>query len=134
MQRKFRITVDGRPYTVTVEDVSDENSLIFPGPGSMTVPTTKTATPVHAAPPAEPSRAQHAPRAESGDVVATLGGIVVRISVSVGQSVSIDDEVVVIEAMKMNAPIVAHRAGTVKAIHVQDGKGVETGQVLVTIE
>ncbi len=32
MEKKFRITVDGRPYTVTVEDLSEESSTLYPSP------------------------------------------------------------------------------------------------------
>ena len=38
MERRFRITVDGRPYDVTVDDLSEGGSLLYPQPGSMTVP------------------------------------------------------------------------------------------------
>ena len=39
MERRFRITVDGTPYDVTVEDLTDTGNLLYPQPGSMAVPS-----------------------------------------------------------------------------------------------
>lgn len=130
MERRFRITVDGRPFTVTVEVLGEENSRLYPVPGSMSVP------PAQATPPSagEPSKATRpvAPAGE-GAVVATLGGVVVEVAVAIGQNVAAGDRVAVIEAMKMKTPMVAQRAGTVAAIHVKAGEGVEPGQPLVDL-
>jgi len=129
MEKKFRITVDGKQYNVTVEDLSEGSSLIYPTPGSMSIPT-----PAPAAAPAAPAAAPAAKGpAEAGDVVSTLGGLVESIAVSVGQSVNQGDKVVVIEAMKMKTPMIAHRGGKITAIHVRAGDAVEAGQALVTI-
>jgi biotin carboxyl carrier protein len=129
MEKKFRITVDGKQYNVTVEDLSEGASLLYPAPGSMTIPTP---------PPAAPAAAASAPAAAkgpagAGDVTSTLGGVVESIAVSVGQAVNQGDKVVVIEAMKMKTPMIAHRAGNVTAIHVKAGDAVEAGQALLSI-
>lgn len=128
MERKFRITVDGREYSVTVEDLSEGEATIYPGPGSMTIPTPRPAAP---APAAAPPAAKGA--AGAGDVVSTLGGVVESIAVSVGQQVNQGDKVVVIEAMKMKTPMIAHRAGKVASIAVKVGDAVDAGQTLLTI-
>ena len=54
--------------------------------------------------------------------------------VSVGQKVNIGDTLCIIEAMKMMNQIEADRAGTVKAIFVENGQPVEFDQVLFIIE
>lgn len=129
MEKKFRITVDGKQYNVTVEDLSEGSSLIYPTPGSMSIPTPAPAAPAAAAPaPAAPKAA-----AGAGDVVSTLGGVVESIAVTVGQAVAQGDKVVTIEAMKMKTPMIAHIAGKITAIHVKAGDAVEAGQALVTI-
>lgn len=130
MERKLRITVEGRVYDVTVEDLSDTGSLIYPARGSMTIPppnVTETAAVGPVAPPASSSSAG------PGDVVATLGGVVESVAVAVGQVVRQGDTVVVLEAMKMNSPMVAPRAGTVVSLAVKAGDAVEAGRVLATI-
>ena len=129
MERKFRVTVDGKAYDVTVEDLSEGRNLLYPQPGSMTVPSPAQRAP--AAPAAVPARAPVA--AGAGDVVATLGGVVESISVVEGQTVAAGDKVLVLEAMKMNSPMVAPCAGVVASIAVKVGDAVEPGQVLVTI-
>ena len=45
MEKKFRITVDGKQYNVTVEDLSEGSSQLYPAPGSMTIPTPPPAAP-----------------------------------------------------------------------------------------
>ena len=128
MEKKFRITVDGKQYNVTVEDLSEGSSQLYPAPGSMTIPTPPPAAPVAAA----PAPAARGP-AGAGDVTSTLGGVVESIAVSVGQAVNQGDKVVVIEAMKMKTPMIAHMAGKITAVHVKAGDAVEAGQALVSI-
>lgn len=129
MEKKFRITVDGKQYDVTVEDLSEGTNLIYPSPGSMSIPSPAAAAPAAAA--AAPAAAK--PAAGSGDVVSTLGGVVESVPVSVGQTVAQGDKVVIIEAMKMKTPMVAHKGGKITAIHVKPGEAVEAGQALVSI-
>ncbi len=131
MQRSFKITVDGRPYNVTVEDVADAPGSIIPSPGDMSAAV--TAAPAAAAAPAPAAAAPAAPSAGPGDEVSPLAGVVVSIDVSQGQAVNEGDKVATIEAMKMKTIVNAHRAGSVTAIHVNAGDGVEPGQPLLTI-
>lgn len=62
-----------------------------------------------------------------------LPGSVVRIEVSVGRSVAPGDVLLVIESMKMEVPVMANAAGTVRAIHVSKGSHVEPGQLLLEL-
>jgi biotin carboxyl carrier protein len=129
MERRFRITVDGTPYNVTVEDLTDTGSQLYPQPGSMALPPTP-APPTSPAAPAPP--AAGAP-AGPGDIVATLGGVVESVPVQVGQSVAAGDTIVVLEAMKMKSHMVASRAGKVVSLNVKAGDPVEAGYVLASI-
>lgn len=131
MEKKFKITVDGREYSVTVEDLSEGGSLLYPEPGSMSIPTPRPAAAVTAAAPATSTDAG-GPRA-AGDVASTLGGVVDAISVVLGQTVSAGDTVAVVEAMKMKTPMIARISGKVVNIAVKAGDPVEPGQVLLTI-
>jgi biotin carboxyl carrier protein len=130
MERRFRVTVDGKAYDVTVEDLSEGRNLLYPQPGSMSVPSPAPPAP---ATPAARSALGQATAPGVGDVVATLGGVVESISVVEGQAVNAGDKVLVLEAMKMNSPMVAPRAGIVARIAVKVGDAVESGQVLATI-
>ena len=67
-------------------------------------------------------------------VLSEVAGTVWEVSVAVGDPVSADDVVIVIESMKMELPVAAPFAGTVKAIHVAKGDLVEEGQCVVDLE
>lgn len=67
------------------------------------------------------------------DVVAELTASVWKINVRLGQSVEVDDELVILESMKMEIPVVASAPGTVSEISVQAGDQVVDGDVLLVI-
>lgn len=56
-----------------------------------------------------------------------------KVEVAVGQTVAADDDLVILESMKMEIPVAAPEAGTVTAIHVAAGDQVTEGQALVSI-
>ncbi|NJN46289.1 MAG: DUF2118 domain-containing protein [Candidatus Competibacteraceae bacterium] len=128
MQRKFKINVDGRPYTVTVEEITEGSSLIFPEPGSMNIPEPTAASPTQNTAPVPT-----APAAGPGDEVSPLAGVVQTVLVQVGQEVKEGDKLVAVEAMKMVTHIFAHRAGKVTTIAVKTGDPVDVGQVVLSI-
>jgi biotin carboxyl carrier protein len=63
-----------------------------------------------------------------------MGGKVLEVKVSVGDTVNEDDEVVILEAMKMELPVVAQESGTVKEIKCSKGDAVEAEAVLIVLE
>jgi biotin carboxyl carrier protein len=60
-------------------------------------------------------------------------GVVIRIVALAGTRVMEGDEVVILEAMKMELPVLAPAAGTVSAILVKEGDQVAEGQALATL-
>lgn len=119
--KNYTITVNGNVYDVTVE----EN-----GNGAAAAPV--------AAPKAAPKAASKAaPKAAAGagsiKVEAGAAGKVFKIEASVGQKVSRGDAVLIVEAMKMEIPVVAPEDGTVASIDVAVGDAVEEGQTLATL-
>jgi biotin carboxyl carrier protein len=61
-------------------------------------------------------------------------GKIVSVSVKVGDKIKEDDQVAVLEAMKMEMPVVAPVTGTVKEIRVAAGQEVEAEAVIAMIE
>lgn len=121
--KSYTITVNGNVYDVTVE----ENV----GGAAVAVPARKAAAPV--APKAAPAAPKAAGVAGGIKVTAGAAGKVFKIEASVGQKVAKGDAVVIIEAMKMEIPVVAPEDGTVASIDVAVGDAVEAGGVLATL-
>ncbi len=67
-------------------------------------------------------------------VIVPMVGKIVSVSVKVGDKVEENDQVAVLEAMKMEMPVVAPVGGTVKEIHIAPGQEVEAEQTLAIIE
>ncbi len=63
-----------------------------------------------------------------------MNGKVIDVKVAVGDSVQEDQELLIIEAMKMELPVVASEAGTVKEIRAKVGESYQTGDALVILE
>ncbi|CAN5535415.1 hypothetical protein BH24ACT11_BH24ACT11_04320 [soil metagenome] len=62
-----------------------------------------------------------------------MQGTIVKVAVANGDQVAAGDPVVVLEAMKMEQPLNAHRAGTVADLKADPGAGVSAGEVICTI-
>ncbi len=67
-------------------------------------------------------------------IKAPMPGVVLSVNVKVGQEVSEDDALVVLEAMKMESSLVSPSDGVVKNVLVADGNTVEKGQLLIEFE
>lgn len=120
--KSYTITVNGNVYDVTVE----ENGAATPA---------AAAAPRKAAPaPKAPAAAPKAAGAAGGiKVEAGAAGKVFKVEASVGQIVSKGDTVIILEAMKMEIPVVAPEDGTVASIDVAVGDAVEAGAVMATL-
>ena len=119
--KNYTITVNGNVYDVTVE----EN-----GNGAAAAPVAAPKAALKAASKAAPKAAAGA---GSIKVEAGAAGKVFKIEASVGQKVSRGDAVLIVEAMKMEIPVVAPEDGTVASIDVAVGDAVEAGQTLATL-
>lgn len=67
------------------------------------------------------------------EVLAPMPGKILEVKVKVGDAVKEDDELLILEAMKMENPIYAPENGTVTEISVSAGQNVETDQVLIIL-
>lgn len=119
MIKKVRVTVDGKPFDVTVEIPDDAPPIVAPQ---------------HPASQPAPVPAPAPPQAAAGEIPSPLAGHVVSVSVTVGQSVKKGEALVAVEAMKMNTFVLAPFDGKVAAIHVKIGDPVSEGQPLVRME
>ena len=133
MRRRLKISVEGHDYDVVVEEVTDDSGGLYPDRGTMrSAPAEPSQTASVSVAPATAAGASR-PVAGPGDVVSPLAGIVLSIDVKLGAAVKAETRVVTLEAMKTKTMVAAGRAGTVSAIAVDPGQGVEVGQALLTI-
>jgi len=68
------------------------------------------------------------------EITAPMGGKVIDVKVKVGDTVSENDEVLILEAMKMELPVVAPEGGTVKEVKCNAGDAVEADAPLIILE
>ena len=124
MMKSYRITVNGNVYDVTVEETTGNGAVSQP------VNNTPAPQPAKAAPVAKP---QPSGNAGGIQIKASVPGKVIAVEASVGQSVKAGDNVVILESMKMEIPVVAPQDGTIASIDVSQGNEVENGAVLATM-
>lgn len=68
------------------------------------------------------------------EIICPMVGKIVKVDVKVGDAVNEDDQIAILEAMKMEMPVVSPASGTIKEILVQAGQEVEADTVIATIE
>lgn len=122
--KNYTITVNGVAYDVTVEERA-----------AGAAPAPRAAAPVAAAPVAPVAPAAPAAAAGAGSIKVEAGaaGKVFKIEAKVGQALKAGDTVIILEAMKMEIPVVAPKDGTVASIDVNEGQSVDAGQVMATL-
>ena len=130
--KNYIITVNGVSYEVSVEETG-ATSAPAAAPVKAATPAPKAAAP--AAAPAAPKAAAPAASAGAGSIKVAAGaaGKIFKIEASVGASVKKGDAVIILEAMKMEIPVVAPEDGTVASIDCAVGDMVEAGATLATL-
>ena len=105
----YKVTVEGKVFHVTVEESSGEVKTVEPAPGEAVKPVARI------------------------EVRAKLQGIVSQMFISLGDCVEKGDTLMILEAMKMETPVVAPSDGTVVSIKVEKDQIVKTGQLVATL-
>ena len=123
--KNYTITVNGSVYDVVVEEGATS------GAPAAAAPAAPRAVPKAAPAPAAAPAASGA--AGSVKIEAGAAGKVFKIEANVGQAVKKGDAVGIVEAMKMEIPVVAPQDGTVASINVAVGDAVEAGALLATL-
>ncbi len=126
----YTITVNGKSYDVTVEKKGGTAApAVKAAPAAAAAPAP---APAAAAAPAAPKPA--APAAGgAGTINAPMPGKVIKVMVSVGDSVKKGQELIIVEAMKMHNPVLAGSDGVVKEIFVKAGDPIQTGNALISV-
>ena len=123
--KNYTITVNGNVYDVVVEEGATSGAPVAAAPVAP-----KAAPKAAPAPTAAPAATG---AAGSIKIEAGAAGKVFKVEATVGQAVKKGDAVVILEAMKMEIPVVAPQDGTVASINVAVGDPVEAGALLATM-
>ena len=126
MKKTLRINLEGKSYDVEVEVLDGNVSSPVAVASVASAPATSTVS-------AAPAPVAAAPIAGGTPVVSPMMGLVFKTKVNVGDKVAMNQEVVVLEAMKMETPIYAPVAGTIASINIKEQDSVSEGQVLMII-
>jgi 3-methylcrotonyl-CoA carboxylase alpha subunit len=135
------VTVDGRSFTLALETLSPGVHLVREGDRSFVLHAARDGDDVHAfwdgvayALAEEREGARSAHRHDEGGLEAPMPGRVAALHVSAGQHVARGQELLVVEAMKMENALRAPRDGVVRAVHVAPGDMVAPGRPLLELE
>jgi biotin carboxyl carrier protein len=130
--KKLRITLEGKAYEVTVELLEDTGSATAahhahhtPTPRVQSASASVSITP----PPVAATVVEGCTT-----VVCPMAGLVFKCLVKPGDLVTVNQTVIVLDAMKMETPVVAPVSGTVRAVLVKEGDAVDEGHCLLQIE
>ncbi len=110
--RKFAVNVNGTKYEVEIEEIDAKTAAAAP----------KAAEPVKAA-----------PAGAGTEVRSPMPGNILQVNVNPGDAVKEGQQLMILEAMKMENEILAPCAGRITSIGVAKGSSVESGALLCTI-
>ncbi len=133
--KTYLITVNGVSYEVAVEEMAG-SATAAPSVAApvLTVPKA-VAAPVAVAPKTAPVAKPTAAPSGSGTVIAApIPGTILDLKVQVGSTVKAGGLILILEAMKMENEIVAENDCTVKAIFVNKGDSVNSGDPMVEVQ
>ena len=132
--KSLRITINGKSFDVDVEVLPDKTPKIAnikPVAAQTAKAVSATPTVMQAAP---AKAAKPVAKAGANDVACPLSATIIAINVKVGQSVKKGDQLITLEAMKMNTFVYSPKDGVIKAILVQERDNVPEGAPLLSFE
>ncbi len=145
--KKFNFKINGNQYEVVINTLEDDLAKVEVNGTAYTVELEQKSTVVKtpklmrtvAVPTTDSSQAiakTSSPTAPKGGgtIKSPLPGVILKLHVKVGDVVSLSQELITLEAMKMENSVQADKAGEVIAIHFNTGDAVMEGDVLITIK
>lgn len=142
----YQLKINDKSFDVTIVGISGSSARVLVNGNSYDVqigPTRNMAATASVVQAGEAAVSFPAPKAaavkdgsgivEGEAVVAPMPGLILEVKVKVGQMVVAGETVAVMEAMKMENRLTTHVPGCVKEIHVEKGKEVSTGDLILVI-
>lgn len=122
--RIYKVKVNGKTFEVKILGVSETEPL--------KVESVKSSAPAAASAPA-PKAVTQVTSGEDEPVKAPMQGTILDVKVKAGDAVKAGDNLLILEAMKLENEIKAPKDGTIKEVLVKKGDSVNSGDVLVTL-
>ncbi len=131
--RTFRVVVGGNEYEVGIEEITDKATApsARATPAESSVPKTTAAPVARQKAPAAPAPAPS--EDTNGTILAAMPGTITDVKVNQGDKVKRGDTLIILEAMKMENEIKAHKDGIVSSIKVNKGAAVNAGMALLVL-
>lgn len=139
--KNFKFTISGNEYDVNIKEIEDSvakievNGTNYEVVLHQEVKTSKTPKLVRKPVVSKPGEGQIKKQQSSGGtaVKAPLPGTILKINVSVGDQVKVGQNLMVMEAMKMENQVLSEKDGEIKAIKINEGDAVLQDDVLIEI-
>jgi biotin carboxyl carrier protein len=143
--KEYKFKINGNEYNVAINSVKGNNADVTVNGTSYQVEmeNAPASAPASAAVKSEPKTPETAPAVAAAQapkpagtgkqVTSPLPGVIIEVSVKIGDTVKSGQKVAIIEAMKMENEIQASQSGTITAINVNKGDSVLEGAPIVTI-
>lgn len=144
--KRYKFKINGNSYDVKIDSIEENHAVVDVNGVSYEVELEKKSTVIKtpklvrsvAIPTTDSSAATAKTSSPSapkggGTIKSPLPGVILKVHVKVGDIVNLSQELVTLEAMKMENSIQADKAGVVQAIHFNTGDSVMEGDVLLTI-
>lgn len=141
--KKYKFNINGNPYGVTIKQISDDHAIVEVNGSEYEVDIieepiqhkTPKLVRQHVIPTSDkrPVQTTSVQRPKQGTIKAPLPGVILEIPVKEGDEVSTGQNIMKMEAMKMENNIQSNIDGKVKKIHVNVGDSVLEGAILVEI-
>ena len=132
MSKKFKVKINNKEYKVDVEEISSDSHQPISSPSKLSIrnkPNLKSAKSI-----THSNISKSATAEESiNDIKSPLPGVV-SLKCKVSDKVKKDDILLILESMKMENPIIAHKSGVIKKIFVSNGISVKSGDILLVLE
>ena len=127
--KMFRVIVNGNEYEVGIEELQGSNTPRQTEARSTPAPRPDKPKVAQKAEPAKPVTNN-----ENGQtIVSPMPGTILRLEVSIGDTITKGDTLMILEAMKMENEILAPSDGVVKQLNVSQGSSVNSGDILAVL-
>ena len=132
MPKKFKVKINNKEYEVDVEEISSDSHQPISSPSKSSMrdkPNLKSAKSITYSNISESTSSE----TSINDIKSPLPGVV-SLKCKVGDKVKKSDILLILESMKMENPIIAHKSGVIRNIFVSNGVSVKSGDTLLVLE